>query len=537
MIEILRALYRRLQRLRNHRDAELLRSSPLFDGDWYLKQNPDVYDAGEDPADHYLRSGWRQRRDPSPYFRGNFYFAAHPEARLMGVSPLIHYLRNGGDKPPNARVEDDWDFLSGLLVAKSSRSEPEPRSATAKPAKSPLASTSVGSADAAALNIVLVNYGQLDSNSGMHVCGFANALSALGHRVVVSAMGTPGQGDGIDVSAFLTVPNRDVRENPGLLAKLFAGNANGTPDLVHCWTPRRANWSVVRAVTREYKCPYLVHFEDNEMAVAQAFGSVRAGAPVSKLPPGVREFVAGAAGATVIVEALREVLPQGLPVHLLPPGVDGDLFAPGLDSAEGDRLRAALDIPTDASIIIYPGNIHPANADDMFSLYAAIHALNALGHKVRLIRTGEDNIAVIDPRFAKLSARYVTHLGWVRRERLVEILKLADFLVQPGGPDEFNTYRLPSKLPEFLAMGRPVVTARTNVGFLMQDRVNAILMQRGDAAEITHCVEALINDPALADRVGREGRHFALEHFDWARSAVELATFYRRVLKRRPDVA
>ncbi len=537
MIEILRALYRRVQRLRNCRDAELLKSSPLFDGDWYLKQNPDVYDASEDPVDHYLRSGWWQGRDPSPYFRGNLYLALHPEARLSAKSPLIHYLRTVGTRPPDVRVEGDWEFLSGILAAKRLPIEQELRPATGKSAKGPIARAAVASAESAPLNVVLINYGAFDSNSGMHVFGFANALSALGHRVVVSAMGTPGQADGTDASGFLTVPNRDIRENPGILAKLFSGNGNGTPDLVHCWTPRPVNWSVVRAVTREYKCPYLVHFEDNEMAVARAFGSVRAGTPVSKLPPGVHEFVAGAAGATIIVDALREVLPQGLPAHLLQPGVDGDLFAHGLDSAERARLRTALAIPPDASIIVYPGNIHPANADDMFSLYAAIHALNALGHKVHLIRTGEDTIAVIDPRFAKLSMRYVTHLGWVRRERLIELLKLAHVFVQPGGPDDFNSYRLPSKLPEFLAMGRPVVTAQTNIGLLMQDRVNAILMQRGDAPEITHCVEALINDPALVDRVGREGRRFALEHFDWGRSAVELAAFYRKLLKRRPDVA
>ena len=203
-----------------------------------------------------------------------------------------------------------------------------------------------------------------------------------------------------------------------------------------------------------------------------------------------------------------------------------------MEAAERARLCEALDVPAGARIIVYPGNIHPANADDMFSLYAAIHAINARGHKVQLIRTGEDNVAVIDPRFAKLATRHVTKLGWLRRERLIKILKLADFFVQPGGPDEFNAYRLPSKLPEFFALGRPVVLPRTNIGLLMQDRVNAILMERGDAAEITACIERLINDPALANRVGMEGRRFALAHFDWARSAEGLASFYRQVLGR-----
>lgn len=55
-------------------------------------------------------------------------------------------------------------------------------------------------------------------------------------------------------------------------------------------------------------------------------------------------------------------------------------------------------------------------------------------------------------------------------------------------------------------------------------------MERGDAAEITECVAALLTDPALADRVGQEGRRFAIEHFSWERSAKQLEGFYRQVL-------
>jgi glycosyltransferase involved in cell wall biosynthesis len=125
----------------------------------------------------------------------------------------------------------------------------------------------------------------------------------------------------------------------------------------------------------------------------------------------------------------------------------------------------------------------------------------------------------------------VTHLGLVRRHWLIDLFKLADFFVQPGAPDDFNSYRLPSKLPELLAMGRPVVLPNTNIGLLMHDRINALLMQRGDSAEITECVESLLTDQALAARVGEEGRRFAIEHFNWARSARQLEVFYQELLR------
>jgi glycosyltransferase involved in cell wall biosynthesis len=230
------------------------------------------------------------------------------------------------------------------------------------------------------------------------------------------------------------------------------------------------------------------------------------------------------------VDALTDVLPEGLPTHLLEPGVDDDVFAPNLSDFDRQRLCEALDVPADAWITVYAGANNAATVDDIFSLYTAVHALNALGHKVHLIRTGTYRAPETDARFARFSRAHVTNLGFVQRNWLVEILKLADFFVQPGGPDAFNNYRLPSKIPEFLAMGRPVVLARANVGLRLQDGVNALLMKRGDAAEITECVKALLVDPALADRVGSEGRRFAIAHFDWQRSTKQLEGFYRELL-------
>lgn len=95
-------------------------------------------------------------------------------------------------------------------------------------------------------------------------------------------------------------------------------------------------------------------------------------------------------------------------------------------------------MPSDAWITVYAGNIHAANYEDMFSLYAAIHAVNARRHKVHLIRIGVDSVGPIEPRFVELAGRYVTNLGFVRRNWLIDLFKLADFFVPRGPPDSFN---------------------------------------------------------------------------------------------------
>ena len=117
-------------------------------------------------------------------------------------------------------------------------------------------------------------------------------------------------------------------------------------------------------------------------------------------------------------------------------------------------------------------------------------------------------------------------------------LALADAYVQPGAPGDFNRYRLPSKLPEFLAMGRPVVLPACNLGNELTDRENAMLLREGDALEIAARLEELMDDRELAGRLGRGARQFALEHLSWPRNAERLADFYReRLASRAASVA
>ena len=105
-------------------------------------------------------------------------------------------------------------------------------------------------------------------------------------------------------------------------------------------------------------------------------------------------------------------------------------------------------------------------------------------------------------------------------------MALADIFVQPGEPDAFNDYRFPSKLPEFFALGRPVILPRTNLGTLVRHGTDAYVLDRADAAGIAAAVRELRANPALAEKLGRGATAFAAQHFSWRRSAEALANFY-----------
>jgi glycosyltransferase involved in cell wall biosynthesis/2-polyprenyl-3-methyl-5-hydroxy-6-metoxy-1,4-benzoquinol methylase len=97
----------------------VIRSSPLFDGDWYLAHNPDVAAAGTDAAEHYLHHGGFEERDPGPHFNSAFYLQSNPDVRRHGMNPLLHYVLHGraegrAGANPHARWVRDCDRLDDL---------------------------------------------------------------------------------------------------------------------------------------------------------------------------------------------------------------------------------------------------------------------------------------------------------------------------------------------------------------------------------------------------------------------------------------
>lgn len=77
------------------RDVAQIEASPLFDGQWYRQQYPDVGVLGLGAAEHYIRLGAALLRDPGPSFSAHLYVKANPDVATSGENPLLHYLRTG----------------------------------------------------------------------------------------------------------------------------------------------------------------------------------------------------------------------------------------------------------------------------------------------------------------------------------------------------------------------------------------------------------------------------------------------------------
>ncbi|MBQ4495375.1 MAG: hypothetical protein II968_06365 [Selenomonadaceae bacterium] len=71
-------------------DKKLIENSLLFDGEWYCK----AYGFGKylDAANHYLKVGWHEGKDPSAFFSTTDYLKQNPD---VTINPLVHFEQFG----------------------------------------------------------------------------------------------------------------------------------------------------------------------------------------------------------------------------------------------------------------------------------------------------------------------------------------------------------------------------------------------------------------------------------------------------------
>lgn len=95
-----------ISKLSNLLDKEENLVLGLFDKDWYYNSYPDVKDEGISAAEHYLRFGYNESRNPGPNFDTNFYRELYPDVAGADINPLVHYLKSGRaeGRLPNPRM-------------------------------------------------------------------------------------------------------------------------------------------------------------------------------------------------------------------------------------------------------------------------------------------------------------------------------------------------------------------------------------------------------------------------------------------------
>jgi glycosyltransferase involved in cell wall biosynthesis len=384
------------------------------------------------------------------------------------------------------------------------------------------------------VNVLFVNYHDFSSNSAIHIFNFANQLVEMGVDCGVCVPKNKQTIQLIGQAKFQVYDFSDFRKK-----KIKFRDGRG-PNIIHAWTPREIVREFTQKLTKHYECKYIVHLEDNEEAILKSTYNMELEQMMSlpekivnrvidkqfSHPTRYKQFIEKADGVTAIIDKLLEFKPQQLLGKVIWPGYEEKRFMPRSVDIE---LKTKLGIPENSFVVVYSGNVHHSNKKEVYSLYLAVAALNRKGIPVKLVRTGRDSVDFYDDAIKGFKDCYID-LGFIDREMLPKVMSLSDVFVQPGTSDEFNDFRFPSKLPEFFAMGKPVILPNTNIGRYLADGTNCILLKKGDALEICDKIEFVINNMDTCKMIGLEGRSFAMKNFRWPVNTNALYEFYCNVL-------
>jgi glycosyltransferase involved in cell wall biosynthesis len=317
---------------------------------------------------------------------------------------------------------------------------------------------------------------------------------------------------------------------------------DGRPaDVIHACTPREAVRRFVSSYMGRLPTPFVIYLEDNEVWIsmrvlgvdAEVLSQLSESEISQKLPPSFAHpfryegFIGLADAVAVIQDKLAAAVPPWVRCETVMIGADLEFFSP---RPPDPSLRAKYGLAESEKVIVYHGGINQFTRSAIETLCTAVGVIRQRGYPCRLLRSGRNPLDFLD-HMPHETASAILDLGLIPRKELPDLLALADCFVQPGQPDAFEDLRLPGKIPEFLAMARPVILADANVSYLFRDGFDAVLLRTGSADEIaTKCIE-LFSGPERANEIGRAGHLLAEKYFDVRRQARRLEQVYESARK------
>lgn len=126
--------------------------------------------------------------------------------------------------------------------------------------------------------------------------------------------------------------------------------------------------------------------------------------------------------------------------------------------------------------------------------------------------------------------KYVHFLNEPSDEILINYQKACSLTVINKINSEQNRFNFSTRLGEFLALGKPVITTRIGeVKNYLQNGVNCLFVEPNSSEEIAEKIIYLINNKDQADKIGRDGQEIAKKFFDYTLYSEKLKIFFNEI--------
>ncbi|WP_125776417.1 D-inositol-3-phosphate glycosyltransferase [Antribacter gilvus] len=228
-------------------------------------------------------------------------------------------------------------------------------------------------------------------------------------------------------------------------------------------------------------------------------------------------------------------------VHVVPPGVDLDVFTPagagpagpvpGLADLAADRrsLRERLSLPPDRQIVLFAGRVQLLKGPDVL-----VRALGEMDEPPLLLVLGGPSgrrTAVRELEALAYQTGVTEHLVVrppVPREVLVDYFRAVDLVAVPSHNESFGLVAA-----EAQATGTPVVAAAVGgLRTVVEDGVSGVLVPDHEPSTWARVLSDLLADAPRRAVLGAGARRSA-ERFGWERAARQMIEVYEHAAKVR----
>jgi len=254
-----------------------------------------------------------------------------------------------------------------------------------------------------------------------------------------------------------------------------------------------------------YDLPYLVSLRGGDVP-----GLTPEVSWIHKLFSPLRRLVLRNAVAVVAnSEGLRELSEAAdpVPVQVIPNGVDVDFFRASPESWASARERFR---------ILFVGRFQAQkNLKFLLDQLAALRGRRPGKFEIHLVGDGPLR-AELKSQAANLRlADDIVWHGWLQRDELSKICRSCHCFVNP------SLYEgMPNAVLEAMACAKPIVASRVpGNDAVVQHGTTGFLFPLDQPATLRESLEALIDDPARAEEMGRRARAWVTRDFSWERVA------------------
>jgi glycosyltransferase involved in cell wall biosynthesis len=244
-----------------------------------------------------------------------------------------------------------------------------------------------------------------------------------------------------------------------------------------------------------------------------------------------RAFPRSADEVVVVSRMLRDyMVGTGVPeerLTVIHNGFDEEVFDPGVP---GGPAREEYGIG-DNLVVMYSSTFWEFEKRQHELAFSALRQILAEVPEAKVVMTGREDSSIAEALSRSgIAGRAVTP-GFVPRGRLPWIMAAADVAVHVIGDDAFHRASSPMIVPEYMAMGKPVVAPRVGELEVILGGGAGVLVDGSEPASIAGAAVRLLRDRGEREAVGGRARMKAVDEFSYRSETKELMRVYERALE------